>query len=226
MIPINNSWKPFIDEETSKDYYLNLRTFLKTEYNNQTIFPPADKIFTAFNKTELSEVKIVILGQDPYHGEGQAMGMSFSVNKDCRIPPSLKNIYKEIESDLDVVAPRTGDLGFWAEQGVFLLNAVLTVRQGVANSHKGKGWERLTDAAIAKINKQDRPIVYMLWGASARSKKSMIANPRHLVLEAKHPSPMSTKPGDTAPDAFFGCKHFSKANKFLQDNGVTPIYWN
>lgn len=178
-----------------------------------------ENIFNSLKLVDYKDVKCVIIGQDPYHGKGQAHGLSFSVQDGVRIPPSLMNIFKEIESDLLIPPPKSGNLTGWANQGVLLLNAVLTVREGKPNSHKGKGWEKLTDCVISKLNERETPIVFMLWGANAKSKASLITNPKHLVLEAAHPSPLS------AFNGFFGCKHFSKANNFLMRNGLTPINW-
>ena len=188
-------------------------------YKTTQIFPPADDVFNAFHFTPLSEVKVVILGQDPYHGDGQAHGLCFSVNKDIKIPPSLVNIYKELHEDLGLKIPNNGYLEKWAKQGVLLLNTVLTVRAHQANSHRGIGWESFTDAVIDIVNKQDRPIVYLLWGRPAQTKKRKLDNPNHLVLEAAHPSPLS------AHNGFFGCRHFSQTNEFLQSHGEAPIDW-
>ena len=188
-------------------------------YKTTQISPPADDVFNAFHFTPLSEVKVVILGQDPYHGDGQAHGLCFSVNKDIKIPPSLVNIYKELHEDLGLKIPNNGYLEKWAKQGVLLLNTVLTVRAHQANSHRGIGWESFTDAVIDIVNKQDRPIVYLLWGRPAQTKKRKLDNPNHLVLEAAHPSPLS------AHNGFFGCRHFSQTNEFLQSHGEAPIDW-
>jgi uracil-DNA glycosylase len=193
---------------------------VKNEYNTAVIYPPADDIFNAFNFTPLSQVKVLILGQDPYHEQNQAHGLSFSVPESQKdIPPSLQNIYKELQSDCGCYIPNNGYLKKWAKQGVLLLNTVLTVRAHQANSHQGKGWEQFTDAVIQAVNAQDRPIVYMLWGNPAQRKIPMLTNPKHLVLKAPHPSPLSAYRG------FFGCKHFSQANDFLEKNGLTPIDW-
>jgi uracil-DNA glycosylase len=183
------------------------------------IFPPADDIFNAFAFTPLAEVKVVILGQDPYHGDGQAHGLCFSVKPEVEIPPSLVNIYKELHDDLGCYIPNHGYLEKWAKQGVMLLNTVLTVRAHQANSHRGIGWEEFTDAAIRILDEQDRPMVFLLWGRPAQMKKSMLHNPKHLILEAPHPSPLSAYRG------FFGCRHFSKTNEYLVANGLTPIDW-
>lgn len=219
MIKINNDWKDFFETETKKEYYLKLREFLKAEYQTQVIYPPMDKIFYAYQITPFHKIKVVILGQDCYHGFNQAMGLAFSVNDGIKIPPSLRNIYKEIESDIGIIPPNNGNLTRWAEQGVFLLNTALTVREGHANSHSGKGWEIFTDNTIKYLNNNDNPKVFILWGANAKSKKSLITNSNHLILESVHPSPLS------ASNGFFGCKHFSKTNKFLEDNNLLPINW-
>lgn len=219
MAAISNDWLEYIGEEFSKPYYRNLYQFIVDEYSHATIYPPKDDLLNAFNYTPLSKVKVVILGQDPYHEPGQAHGLSFSVLPGQDAPPSLVNIYSELKDDLGCYVPNNGYLKKWADQGVLLLNTVLTVRAHNANSHKGKGWEQFTDAAIRAVNKQDRPIVYLLWGKPAQMKESMIDNPRHLVLKAPHPSPLSAYRG------FFGCRHFSKCNEFLQRNGETPIDW-
>ena len=205
MAMIDNDWLPCIKQEFTKPYYKELYTFVKHEYDTRIIYPPAEDIFNAFHFTPLSKVKVMILGQDPYHNENQAHGLSFSVlptQKD--IPPSLVNI---------------GYLKKWADQGVLLLNTVLTVRAHQANSHQGKGWEQFTDAVIEAVNAQDRPIVYLLWGRPAQSKIPMLTNSKHLILKAPHPSPLSAYRG------FFGCRHFSQANAFLEKNGIEPIDW-
>ena len=203
-----------------KDYYRKLYEFVKDEYSKTVIYPPADDIFNAFHFTPLSKVKVLILGQDPYHNENQAHGLSFSVPESQRdIPPSLQNIYKELQSDCGCYIPDNGYLKKWADQGVLLLNTVLTVRAHQAGSHQGKGWEQFTDAIIQAVNEQDRPIVYLLWGKPAQSKISMLTNPKHLILTAPHPSPLSAYRG------FFGCKHFSKTNEFLKEKGIEPIDW-
>jgi uracil-DNA glycosylase len=219
MPGIENDWLEIYNDEFKKPYYKELFRFVGEEYSKGKVFPPSDEIFSAFNLTPLSKVKVVIIGQDPYHNDGQAHGLSFSVKPGIDIPPSLVNIYKELHDDLGCRIPNNGYLVKWAEQGVLMLNAVLTVRAHQAASHQQKGWEKFTDAAIKVLNQQDRPIVYLLWGSFARSKKAMLDNPRHLVLEAAHPSPLSAYKG------FFGCKHFSKANAFLEQNGESPIDW-
>ena len=216
---IDNSWLPYLKEEFSKPYYKALYEFIKKEYDEKVVYPPSDKIFSALMTTPIDEVKVVILGQDPYHEPGQAHGMSFSVMPGVKTPPSLQNMYKELRDELNLYIPNNGYLEKWARQGVLLLNTVLTVRKGEANSHKGKGWEEFTDAVIRAVNKQDRPIVYLLWGSNARSKKKLIDNPKHLVLETVHPSPLS------AYNGFFGCGHFKACNEFLKANGTEEIDW-
>ena len=219
MAAINNDWLEALKDEFRKPYYKKLFETVNEEYKTRLIFPPADDIFNAFHLTPLSNVKVVILGQDPYHNVGQAHGLCFSVKKGVEVPPSLVNIYQELHDDLGCDIPNNGYLKKWADQGVLLLNTVLTVRAHQANSHQGHGWEQFTDAVIQAVNAQDRPIVYFLWGSPARRKKSMLTNPKHLILEAPHPSPLSAYRG------FFGCKHFSKANEFLKANGEEPIDW-
>lgn len=216
---IENDWLAELGTEFRKPYYKSLYEFVKTEYNTTQVFPPADDIFNAFHLTPLSQVKVVILGQDPYHNVGQAHGLCFSVKPDVDIPPSLVNIYKELQDDLGCYIPNNGYLVKWANQGVLLLNTVLTVRAHQANSHRGKGWEEFTDAAIQALNRQNRPIVFILWGRPAQTKKRMLDNPNHLILEAPHPSPLS------AYNGFFGSKPFSRTNRFLQENGEAPIDW-
>ena len=220
MGAIQNDWLQAVGGEFRKPYYKELYDFVKEEYSTRVIYPPADDIFNALHLTPLKEVKVVILGQDPYHNEHQAHGLSFSVLPDQReIPPSLQNIYKELHDDLGCYIPDNGYLEKWAKQGVLMLNTVLTVRAHQANSHRGIGWEQFTDAAIRILNEQDRPIVFLLWGRPAQMKKSMLNNPKHLILEAPHPSPLSAYRG------FFGCHHFSKTNEFLVQNGLDPIDW-
>lgn len=216
---IENDWLAELGAEFRKPYYKTLYEFVKTEYNTTQVFPPADDIFNAFHLTPLSQVKVVILGQDPYHNVGQAHGLCFSVKPEVDIPPSLVNIYKELQDDLGCYIPNNGYLVKWAKQGVLLLNTVLTVRAHQANSHRGRGWEEFTDAAIQALNRQDRPIVFILWGRPAQSKKRMLDNPNHLILEAPHPSPLS------AYNGFFGSKPFSKTNRFLQEHGEEEIDW-
>jgi uracil-DNA glycosylase len=219
MVSIGNDWDEVLRGEFEKDYYLKLREFLKKEYSTETIYPSMYDIFNALKATPYEKVKVVILGQDPYHGPGQAHGMCFSVKKGVKPPPSLVNIFKELESDLGCARPTHGCLEGWAEQGVLLLNTSLTVRAGQANSHRGKGWEIFTDTVISHLNDRQKPMVFLLWGGNARAKATLITNPSHLVLEAAHPSPLS------AYNGFFGCKHFSKANDFLQSHGMEPIDW-
>lgn len=219
MAMINNDWLAELAPEFHKPYYAKLFQFVKDEYNSTQVFPPADDIFNAFHLTPLSQVKVVILGQDPYHNVGQAHGLCFSVRPEVDIPPSLVNIYKELHDDLGCRIPNNGYLVKWAQQGVLMLNTVLTVRAHMANSHRGKGWEEFTDAAIAALNKQDRPIVFILWGRPAQMKERMLHNPNHLILKAPHPSPLS------AYNGFFGSKPFSQTNRFLEEHGVTPIDW-
>lgn len=219
MSALSNDWAEALKPEFSKEYYRKLYNRVKEEYSNYEIFPPADDIFNAFHFTPISEVKVVILGQDPYHNVGQAHGLCFSVKPDVEIPPSLVNIYKELNSDLGCYIPNNGYLTKWAKQGVMMLNTVLTVRAHQANSHHDIGWEEFTDAAIRVLNQVDRPIVYMLWGSPAQRKAAMLDNPKHLILKAPHPSPLSAYRG------FFGCRHFSKANEFLAANGIKPIDW-
>lgn len=213
------NWNEFHNNESNKDYYHELYNFVKAEYDAHTCYPPFDSILKAINLTPYENVKCVILGQDPYHGPNQAMGLSFSVAKDVAIPRSLKNIYTEIQNEFGYEIPSHGDLTEWANQGVLLLNAVLTVRAHCPTSHSGKGWETYTDAILSELNKKDTPVVFMLWGNFARSKKTLITNPHHLILEATHPSPFSADKG------FFGCNHFKKCNEFLTANSLTPIDW-
>lgn len=220
MAMIENDWLEAIRPEFSKSYYRELFTFVKQEYSTVPVYPPADDIFNAFHFTPLSKVKVVILGQDPYHDENQAHGLSFSVPLDQKkIPPSLKNIYKELREDLGCEIPNHGYLKKWADQGVLLLNTVLTVQAHKPGSHQGKGWEQFTDAVITALNEKERPIVFLLWGRHAQAKEEMLTNPKHLVLKSAHPSPFSANKG------FFGCQHFSKTNSFLEANGLEPIDW-
>ena len=219
MPPISNDWLPAIKGEFQKPYYKKLHETIVREYQTRQIFPEAEDLFNAFHLTPLKDVKVVIFGQDPYHNVGQAHGLCFSVKPGVEIPPSLVNIYKELQDDLGCYIPNNGYLVKWAEQGVLLLNTVLTVRAHQANSHRGIGWEEFTDAAIRILNEQDRPIVFILWGRPAQMKKSMLNNPKHLILEAPHPSPLSSYRG------FFGSRPFSKANQFLKEHGIDPIDW-
>lgn len=220
MGAIQNDWLQAVGGEFRKPYYKELYDFVKEEYSTRVIYPPADDIFNALHLTPLKEVKVVILGQDPYHNEHQAHGLSFSVLPDQReIPPSLQNIYKELHDDLGCYIPDNGYLEKWARQGVLMLNTVLTVRAHQANSHQGHGWEQFTDAILEAVNQEDRPIVYLLWGRPAQSKIPMLTNPKHLILKAPHPSPLSAYRG------FFGCRHFSQTNVFLESHGAAPIDW-
>ena len=207
--------------EAEKEYYKKLRAFLKEEYlrSGVAIYPAMENIFNAFKYTDYDDVRAVIIGQDPYHGEGQAHGLCFSVKKGVAPPPSLINIFKELKDDLGIEPPKHGELTSWTKSGVMLLNSVLTVRAGMAGSHRGKGWEIFTDRAIELLNEREKPMVFILWGGYARSKKGLIDTKKHLVLEAAHPSPLS------AYNGFFGCRHFSKCNEFLVKNGIEPIDW-
>ncbi len=219
MAMIQNDWLEPLNPEFRKPYYAELFQFVKEEYAARKVFPPADDIFNAFHLTPLSQVKVVILGQDPYHNDGQAHGLCFSVKPDVDIPPSLVNIYQELHDDLGCDIPNNGYLTKWAEQGVLMLNTVLTVRAHQANSHRGKGWEEFTDAAIRILNEQDRPIVFILWGSPAQKKAAMLHNPKHLILKSPHPSPLSAYRG------FFGSRPFSQTNEFLERNGLEPVDW-
>jgi len=219
MAAISNDWLEPLKPEFSKQYYRDLYQKVVEEYKTHLVFPPSDDIFNAFALTPLHDVKVVIIGQDPYHNVGQAHGLCFSVRPEVDIPPSLVNIYKELHDDLGCYVPNNGYLVKWAEQGVLLLNTVLTVRAHQANSHRGMGWEQFTDAAIRILNEEDRPIVFILWGSPAQTKKKMLNNPKHLILEAPHPSPLSAYRG------FFGSRPFSKTNAFLEENGLSPIDW-
>ena len=219
MAMLSDEWQQALEEEFRKPYYKTLFEFVKEEYSKTAVYPPAEDIFNAMHLTPLSKVKVLILGQDPYHGDRQAHGLSFSVMPKTDIPPSLQNIYQELHDDLGCTIPNNGYLKKWAEQGVLLLNTVLTVRAHQPNSHQGHGWEHFTDAIIQAVNAQDRPIVYMLWGKPAQSKLPMLKNPKHLILKAPHPSPLSAYRG------FFGCKHFSQANAFLAENGQEVVDW-
>ena len=214
-----NDWQEPLTPEFQKPYYAELFRFVKNEYAARKIFPPADDIFNAFHLTPLHAVKVVILGQDPYHNDGQAHGLCFSVKPDVDIPPSLVNIYQELHDDLGCYVPNNGYLTKWASQGVLMLNTVLTVRAHQANSHRGMGWEEFTDAAIRILDEQDRPMVFILWGSPAQKKEKMLHNPKHLILKAPHPSPLSAYRG------FFGSKPFSRTNDFLKENGLEPIDW-
>ncbi|MDD2218092.1 MAG: uracil-DNA glycosylase [Eubacteriales bacterium] len=220
MINIGNDWDALLAEEFDKDYYKELRAFLVKEYRTSIVYPDMYDIFNAFKYTPYSDVKAVILGQDPYHRPGEAHGLCFSVKKGISKPPSLLNIYKEMNSDIGTDMPSHGFLGDWASEGVLLLNTVLTVRHGQANSHKGRGWECFTDRVIELLNERERPIVFILWGANAKSKRALITNPQHYVLTGAHPSPLS------AHNGFFGGKYFSETNKLLIEKGIEPIDWN
>lgn len=218
-VDIEESWKEALLDEFEKPYFIELTKFLREEKKNQTIYPPGSMIFSAFNYTPLASVKVVILGQDPYHGEGQAHGLSFSVPKGIALPPSLRNIYKELREDIGIVPPTSGCLQGWAKQGVLLLNTTLTVRKAQAFSHAGKGWETFTDEVIKVISKYRAGIVFILWGKHAQKKATLIDTSKHFILTSAHPSPLS------AYNGFFGCKHFSKTNEILQNNGLETINW-
>ncbi len=220
MVNIGNDWDEILSDDFNSPLYLNIREFLKEEYRTKTIYPNMYDIFNAFKFTSFSNVKVVILGQDPYHNEGQAMGLSFSVPDGVDIPPSLVNIYKEISSDINAPIPKSGNLTKWAKNGVLLLNTVLTVRAHNANSHKSCGWEKFTDGVIKKLSDKKEHLVFILWGGNARSKKSLIDTNKHLVLESVHPSPLS------AYNGFFGCKHFSKCNEYLSKYNIDVIDWD
>lgn len=222
MVNIGNDWDLLLKEEFEKEYYLKLREFLKNEYylSKANIYPPMDEIFNALKYTSFKDTRVVILGQDPYHGYGQAHGLCFSVKEGTPPPPSLKNIFKELTQELGIAEPPCGELVGWAKQGVLLLNTTLTVREARPQSHKGQGWEILTDRIIEIINQKDTPVVFMLWGGNARAKKALITNKNHLVLECAHPSPLSAYSG------FFGCGHFVKANAFLESKGEKLIEWD
>lgn len=218
-VQIGNDWDDILKDEWTKDYYINLRKKLIDEYKNYTVYPNMYDIFNALKKVSYDDVKVVILGQDPYHGQGQAHGFSFSVKKGIKTPPSLQNIYKELHSDLGLYIPNNGNLIKWANQGVLLLNSTLTVRAHQANSHKDLGWSILTDNIIKILNKRSKPIVFILWGKFAQSKEELITNDRHLIIKSAHPSPFAAHRG------FFGSRPFSKTNEFLQKNNIKPIDW-
>lgn len=218
-VKIESSWKEQLGEEFKKPYFKDLTDFVREEYKTKQIFPPAKLIFNAFDYTPFNDVKVVVLGQDPYHGDGQAHGLSFSVNDGVRIPPSLVNMYKEINADLGIPIPKSGNLVRWAEQGVLLLNATLTVVAHTAGSHQKRGWETFTDAAIKKLASERENIVFLLWGAYAQKKEAFIDANKHCILKAVHPSPLSAHRG------FMGCGHFGLANKYLESKGLTPIDW-
>ncbi|MBT2256325.1 uracil-DNA glycosylase [Priestia megaterium] len=219
MSILKNDWAPLLEEEFQKDYYIQLREFLVDEYNHHTIYPDKYDIFNALHYTDYKNVKVVILGQDPYHGPNQAHGLSFSVQPGVKTPPSLVNIYKELKNEMDYHIPNNGYLVKWAEQGILLLNTVLTVRRGEANSHKGKGWEQLTDRIIELVAQKEEPVVFLLWGKHAQAKKELIHHSHHLILESPHPSPFSANRG------FFGNNHFQRANEFLFQHGRQSIDW-
>ena len=219
MVHIGNDWDALLKEEFEKEYYQNLRKFLVDEYNHYTIYPNMYDIFNALKYTSRDNLKVVILGQDPYHGAGQAHGLCFSVQKGITPPPSLKNIYKELQNDLGCSIPSHGELTKWAKQGVLLLNTSLTVREGKPNSHSKKGWEILTDKIISLVNEKEEPVVFLLWGRNAHSKETLITNKHHLILKCAHPSPLS------AYNGFFGCRHFSKCNAFLKEHNLSTIDW-
>ena len=215
----NNKWDEILNEEYHKDYFKNIVAFVNKVYKEKVIFPPKNRILSALDITDYDKVKVVILGQDPYHGIGEANGLAFSVNDGVKIPPSLKNIYKELYDDLKVPIPNTGNLESWANEGVLLLNSVLTVEKDKPASHKNIGWENFTDSIIKKLNEKEEPVVFILWGNFAKSKKSLITNPKHLIIESSHPSPFSVNYG------FFGSRPFSRTNKFLKENGIKEIDW-
>ena len=219
MVELGNDWDDILSDEFKKLYYLKLREFLKEEYSSKVIYPNMSNIFEALKRTSYKDTKVLILGQDPYHGENQAHGLAFSVQPNVSIPPSLLNIYKELQNDIGCFIPNNGYLIPWANQGVLLLNSVLTVRAHEANSHKGIGWEIFTDRVIELLNKREDPVIFVLWGANARKKTELIDSSRHYILEAPHPSPLSARRG------FFGCKHFSKINEILKYLGKKPIDW-
>lgn len=219
MVSLGNDWDNILADEWQKPYYLELREFLKKEYSTKTVYPNMNDIFNALKLTSFADTKVVIIGQDPYHGYGQAHGLCFSVKKGVVPPPSLKNIYKELHSDIGFKIPNHGELTSWAKQGVLLLNNVLTVREGLPNSHKGKGWENFTDRVIGELNRKEIPVVFLLWGANAQKKAEIITNPIHRKLISVHPSPLSASRG------FLGCRHFSKTNEILHENHINPINW-
>ncbi|MFA6866223.1 MAG: uracil-DNA glycosylase [Clostridia bacterium] len=219
MIHLGNDWDAILSDEFNKDYYHILKGFLANEYKCETIYPNMYDIFNAFKTTSYADTKIVIIGQDPYHQPNQAHGLCFSVKDGVRLPPSLKNVYREINNDLGIQMSNSGNLMPWAQQGVLLLNTLLTVREGKPMSHKGYGWEQFNNAVLEILNKRDKPIIFMLWGNPAKEKEKFITNPNHIILKASHPSPLGAYHG------FFGCKHFSKANEILFSLGQKPINW-
>lgn len=221
MVKIEESWRKVLHDEFDKNYFAQIKQFILNERGKgKTIFPPGSQIFAAFDYTPFDKVKVVIIGQDPYHGDGQAHGLCFSVQRSVSIPPSLQNIYKEIKDDLGLPIPTHGNLTSWAQQGVLLLNAILTVNRNEAASHKNAGWENFTNEVIRKLSEKRPHLVFILWGKFAQEKASLIDSSKHLVLKAAHPSPFS------AYNGFFGCKHFSRANEYLRNNGLDPIHWN
>ncbi len=220
MVKLGNDWDEILADEWEKPYYKKLREFLKNEYLTKTIYPNMNDIFNALKYTSFADTKVVIIGQDPYHGEGQAHGLCFSVKKGVVPPPSLKNIYKELHNDVGFEIPNHGELVEWAKQGILMLNNVLTVREATPNSHKGMGWEIFTDRVISELNKKETPVVFLLWGANAQKKAEIITNPLHHKLISVHPSPLSASRG------FLGCKHFSKTNEILEKNSIAPIKWD
>ncbi len=219
MVEIGNSWDDVLSGEFEKEYYQKLRAFLKQEYAAHTVYPPMDSIFRALKETPYDKVKAVIIGQDPYHEPGQAQGLCFSVPIGIKQPPSLVNIFKEMRADLGITPPSHGNLESWAREGVLLLNAVLTVREHEANSHKGKGWEQFTDRVISLLNEREKPVVFILWGANAKAKAALVTNDRHCIITGAHPSPLS------AHNGFWGGRYFSRANEFLEERGFEPINW-
>lgn len=216
---VGNHWDKILDEEYHKEYFKKIVAFINKEYKEKTCFPPKSRILRALSLTDYDDIKVVILGQDPYHGQGEANGLAFAVSNGIKLPPSLQNIYKELNTDLNIKIAKAGNLECWAKEGVLLLNVVLTVEKDKPASHKNIGWEKFTDAIIQKINEKDTPVVFILWGAFARSKKSLITNPKHCIIESTHPSPFSANHG------FFGSRPFSKANTFLRKNNIKEIDW-
>ncbi|MGL4980665.1 MAG: uracil-DNA glycosylase [Fusobacteriaceae bacterium] len=220
MITMKANWKELLKDELQSPYFNQLENFLKKEYEEKKIYPPREEVFNLFKNIEFKDIKVVILGQDPYHGENQGNGIAFSVNEGIFLPPSLRNIFKELKLEYPTYEiPKSGNLMRWVKQGVFLLNTVLTVEEGKPNSHAKKGWENFTDEVIKKIGAKKEPVVFILWGNSAKTKKHLISNPNHLILESVHPSPLSASRG------FFGCNHFEKTNRYLIEKKLTPIEW-